>query len=230
MLTLLELVARPSSRLAEASLPPVSPAGRRPRRRAKTMPRRRRAGPSSLSAASVAWLRLVELGGRAARARPRAPARRRRSSVCSSELRCSSARQLILELLAAWRCGRLGRSVSSSQLLEQPRARLLVDLGDDVLGEVEHPLQVARGDVEQQAEPAGRALDEPDVADRARRARCGPCARAAPWPAPPRRRTCRRRCPCSGRACTCRSSTPSPCVGPKISRRRGRPSRACSVR
>ncbi len=34
---------------------------------------------------------------------------------------------------------------------------------DDIGGEVQHPLQVARRDVEQQAQPAGRALDEPDV-------------------------------------------------------------------
>src|SRR5207248_9814815 len=45
-------------------------------------------------------------------------------------------------------------------------APFLVDRDDDVLGEVEHALQAARRDVEQQAEAAGRALDEPDVADR----------------------------------------------------------------
>ena len=49
------------------------------------------------------------------------------------------------------------------ELLEQARARVLVDPRDDVLREVEHALQVARGDVEQQAEAARRALDEPDV-------------------------------------------------------------------
>src|SRR5258706_2433856 len=37
---------------------------------------------------------------------------------------------------------------------------------DDIGGEVQHPLQVARRDVEQQAQPAGRALDEPDMRNR----------------------------------------------------------------
>jgi hypothetical protein len=49
--------------------------------------------------------------------------------------------------------------------LDGARARILVDVGDDELGEVEHPLQVARADVEQQPQPAGHALDVPDVAD-----------------------------------------------------------------
>src|SRR4029078_2847795 len=47
-------------------------------------------------------------------------------------------------------------------------ARLLVDRGDDVQGEVQDPLEVAGADVEQDAEAAGRALEVPDVADRAR--------------------------------------------------------------
>src|SRR5205814_10430715 len=41
----------------------------------------------------------------------------------------------------------------------------LVDLVDDVLGEVEDLLQVARRDVQQQGETARRALEVPDVAD-----------------------------------------------------------------
>ena len=53
------------------------------------------------------------------------------------------------------------------ELREEPPARLLVDPGDDVLREVEDALEVARADVEQDAEPAGRALEVPDVADRA---------------------------------------------------------------
>src|SRR5207302_11447135 len=43
--------------------------------------------------------------------------------------------------------------------------RLLVDVGDDRGGEVEHLLQLARGDVEQVADAAGDALEEPDVRD-----------------------------------------------------------------
>ncbi len=50
--------------------------------------------------------------------------------------------------------------------IEREPAGVLVDVGDDVLGEVEHALERARRDVEQQADPAGRALDEPDVGDR----------------------------------------------------------------
>ena len=46
-------------------------------------------------------------------------------------------------------------------------ARILVHVGDDVLGEVEHALQVAWADVQQQPQPAGHALDIPDVSDRA---------------------------------------------------------------
>src|SRR5206468_8465905 len=46
-------------------------------------------------------------------------------------------------------------------------ACLLVDAGDDVQREVQDALEVARADVEQDAEPARRALEVPDVADRA---------------------------------------------------------------
>ena len=42
----------------------------------------------------------------------------------------------------------------------------IVHRGDDVLGEVKHPFQVARGQVEEQAQPAGRGLAEPDVRHR----------------------------------------------------------------
>ena len=46
------------------------------------------------------------------------------------------------------------------------RARLLVDVGDDRGSEVEDLLQLLRGDVEQVADPARHALEEPDVGDR----------------------------------------------------------------
>jgi hypothetical protein len=41
----------------------------------------------------------------------------------------------------------------------------LVDARDDVQGEVEDALEVARADVEQDAEAARRALEVPDVTD-----------------------------------------------------------------
>ena len=53
------------------------------------------------------------------------------------------------------------------QLLQQARARVLVDPRHEVLGEVEDRFQVARADVQQDAQAAGRALEVPDVADRA---------------------------------------------------------------
>src|SRR5262249_16217089 len=46
------------------------------------------------------------------------------------------------------------------------RACLVVDRGDDRGGEVEHLLELARSDVEQVADAAGNALEEPDVAYR----------------------------------------------------------------
>ncbi len=49
---------------------------------------------------------------------------------------------------------------------DQPLALVLVDVDDDVLGEVQDLLEDARRHVEQQADAARRALDEPDVADR----------------------------------------------------------------
>ena len=43
---------------------------------------------------------------------------------------------------------------------------ILIHLGDDVLGEIEHPHQIAGRDVQQQAQTAGHAFDIPDMADR----------------------------------------------------------------
>jgi hypothetical protein len=40
-------------------------------------------------------------------------------------------------------------------------------VGDDVQGEIEDPLEVAGADVEEDAQPRRRALEVPDVADRA---------------------------------------------------------------
>ena len=61
-------------------------------------------------------------------------------------------------------------------LLERGQARL----DDDVVLEIEDALEVLQRHVEQQADARRQRLQEPDVRDRARPARCGPCARAAP--------------------------------------------------
>ena len=75
--------------------------------------------------------------------------------------------QLVLELgqaLAGLAAAALGLFLDRGQ---GALAGVLVDVGDDVQREVEDPLEVARADVEQDAEPARRALEVPDVADRA---------------------------------------------------------------
>ena len=75
--------------------------------------------------------------------------------------------ELVLELgqaLAGLPTATLGLFVDRRQ---GALARLLVDVGDDVQGEVQDALEVARADVEQDAEAARRALEVPDVADRA---------------------------------------------------------------
>ena len=51
-------------------------------------------------------------------------------------------------------------------LFDELLPRPVVDGGDDVLGEVKHPLQVARGQVQQGAQAAGSGFGEPDVGDR----------------------------------------------------------------
>ena len=56
-------------------------------------------------------------------------------------------------------------------------------LQHDVALEVEDLLQLLQRQVDHQADPAGQRLQEPDMRDRARPARYGPCARAGPWPA-----------------------------------------------
>ena len=64
--------------------------------------------------------------------------------------------------LAAGTAAALGLLV---ERLQGALTGLLVHVGDDVQGEVEDPLEVAGGDVEQDAEPARGALEVPDVAD-----------------------------------------------------------------
>src|SRR5262249_44276937 len=52
-----------------------------------------------------------------------------------------------------------------AQMFEGPLFGRLVDVRDQVLGEVEDALQAARRNVEQEPDGAGRALDEPDMSD-----------------------------------------------------------------
>ena len=52
------------------------------------------------------------------------------------------------------------------EVVQVLRARLVVDVGDDRSGEVEDLLELARSDVEQVADAARDALEEPDVRDR----------------------------------------------------------------
>ncbi len=68
--------------------------------------------------------------------------------------------QLLAALAAATFCLFLDRSQGAL-------ARVLVHVGDDVQREVEDPLKVARADIEQDAKATRRALEVPDVADRA---------------------------------------------------------------
>ena len=76
--------------------------------------------------------------------------------------------ELVLELgeaLAGLAAATLGLVLEGE---ERPLAGLVVDVGDDVQREVEDALEVAGADVEQDAQPRRRALEVPDVADRAR--------------------------------------------------------------
>ena len=87
-----------------------------------------------------------------------AQARRLRRLVVSSISSSSTC--------AAARSSSISASTSSRISWIAASRALLIDLGHEVGGEVEHSLQVARRDVEQQTEPARRALDVPDVRDR----------------------------------------------------------------
>ena len=107
----------------------------------------RRARWTAVSSTQRACARASLRGRRRRRWRlaPRArPARRRRSPVSSSQL------------LARSRASRASISASRSRpdLLDQALPRVVVHVGDDVLGEVQHLLQHARRHVEQQADAA----------------------------------------------------------------------------
>src|SRR4029079_9482310 len=100
--------------------------------------------------------------------------------------RREGGRQLVLRLVdvgaeAVLQLGQLLAGLAAPTLglvlecLERPLARVLVDVRDDVQGEVEDALEVPRADVEEDAQAARRALEVPDVADRA-----GPPGRRPP--------------------------------------------------
>ena len=109
------------------------------------------------SASSWASTRLGGLGDRVGRLGPLAlevGLRRGQGRVQLVLLAVEDGAQLVLALgegLAALAAAALGLLV---ELAEGAGARLLVDVADDVQGEVEDPLEVARADVEQDAEPA----------------------------------------------------------------------------
>src|SRR5262249_10115565 len=111
------------------------------------------------------------------------------------------------------------------EVVEIPGARLVVDPGHDRGGEVQNLLELLRGHVEQVADAARDALEEPDVAHRGGQVDVAHPLTANP-PAGGLYAAAHTRCPCNGRACTCRSSTPSPWSDRRCARRTGRPSRA----
>ena len=155
-------------RRAVASLPPLSPAA------TMTSPVGAKAivsvaSPvlSSARRASVACAATASSSVRVARWTSRSARIAARSTFSSSVLRIEVGAQLVLELgqtLAALAATALGLFLDGGQ---GALARVLVDMGDDVQREVQDPLEVARADVEQDAQAARRALEVPDVADRA---------------------------------------------------------------
>ena len=97
--------------------------------------------------------------------RAAAGARSSRSRVARSSVFRSPVSSSIFSWLArSWRL--ILASVSCWIALDQALALVLVHVDDHVLGEVQDLLERARGHVQQQADAARRALDEPDVADR----------------------------------------------------------------
>ena len=66
------------------------------------------------------------------------------------------------------------------QAFEGLLAGILIHIADDVLGKVQHPVQVAARDIQQHAQVGGDAAGVPDVRHRAWPARYGPCVRGGP--------------------------------------------------
>ena len=100
--------------------------------------------------------------------------------------------QLVLQLrqvLASLAAATLGLFLDGRQ---GALPSVLVDVRDDVQGEIEDSLEVARADIEQDAEPTWRALEVPDVADRAGQLDVAHPLAADLGTGSPPRRTCRR--------------------------------------
>ena len=152
-----------------ASLPPLSPAA------TTTSPVGAKAIVSvasvvltSASWASVAWAAAAISSVRVARCVSSSALVRGELGVELVGLQVELGLQLVLELgqaLAGLAAAALGLLLDRG---EGTLARLLIDVGDDVQREVEDALQVARADVEQDAQARRRALEIPDVADGAR--------------------------------------------------------------
>ena len=134
-------------------------------------------GSKTIVSAALAGLqlgerpRLLRRGRDLLGARWRAPPRVRldlgECAVQLVRLRVELGAELVLELGERLPASPPRPSASSSSCWTARLRGVLVDPGDDVQGEVEDALQVARADVEQDAEAARRALEVPDVADRA---------------------------------------------------------------
>ena len=151
-----------------ASLPPLSPAA------TTTSP----VGPNAIvssatpalsaaSSASVSWAAAAIASVCEARWLSRSALVRASSALSSSLFRFISARSSSSSSDSRSPALPPRPSASSSMAASARAPGVLVDVGDDVQGEVQDPLEVARADVEQDPEPARRALEVPDVADRA---------------------------------------------------------------
>ena len=156
-------------RAAVASLPPLSPAATTTSPvGAKTIESSATPVFSSARRASTSWAAVTISSVRLVRWASRSAFVAASSALSSSFLLVDVGAQLVLELrqaLAGLAAATLGLVLEREQ---RPLAGLVVDVGDDVQREVEDALEVARADVEQDAQPRRRALEVPDVADRAR--------------------------------------------------------------
>ena len=123
----------------------------------------RRKDSTSLRRLAAFWRRMIEVSVRmimrSSAAISSRSSRSRRSRIASAPIAATKA---LAELLARLAVLLLGEDL------------LLLDRGvagvDDHVGlEVEHPLELAHRHVEQQADPGGQALEEPDVGHRGRK-------------------------------------------------------------
>ena len=153
-------------RAAVASLPPLAPAATTTSPvGAKTIVSAASPVFSSASWASTAWAAVTTSSVRTVRCCSRSALVAASAAFSSSFCPVDVGAELVLELgelLAGLAAATLGLVLEGEQ---RALARLLVDVGDDVQGEVEDALEVPRADVEEDAEAARRALEVPDVAD-----------------------------------------------------------------